>query len=52
MVVFTCAIEPSTPICSRYDHEERLSERVLRNELALETTLNDILKTNAKVVDA
>ncbi|KAH3805335.1 hypothetical protein DPMN_133635 [Dreissena polymorpha] len=52
VIVFTCAREPSSPICSRYDYEERLLERVLRNELALETTLNDILKTNAKVVDA
>ncbi|KAH3805374.1 hypothetical protein DPMN_133677 [Dreissena polymorpha] len=52
LIVFTSAREPSSPICSRYDYEERLLERVLRNELALETTLNDILKTNAKVVDA
>ncbi|XP_052216576.1 uncharacterized protein LOC127834603 isoform X3 [Dreissena polymorpha] len=52
LIVFTCAREPSSPICSRYDYEERLLERVLRNELALETTLNDILKTNAKVIDA
>ncbi|KAH3805366.1 hypothetical protein DPMN_133669 [Dreissena polymorpha] len=52
VIVAICAREPSSPICSRYDYEERLLERVLRNELALETTLNDILKTNAKVVDA
>ncbi|KAH3805392.1 hypothetical protein DPMN_133695 [Dreissena polymorpha] len=52
MIVATCAREPSSLICSRYDYEERLLERVLRNELALETTLNEIMKTNAKVVDA
>ncbi|KAH3807737.1 uncharacterized protein LOC127835623 [Dreissena polymorpha] len=52
VIVFTCAREPSSPICSRYDYEERLLERVLRNELALETTLNEILKTNGKVGDA
>ncbi|KAH3805376.1 hypothetical protein DPMN_133679 [Dreissena polymorpha] len=52
MIVATCAREPSSPICSRYNYEERLLERVLRNELALETTLNEIMKTNAKVVDA
>ncbi|KAH3859890.1 hypothetical protein DPMN_102711 [Dreissena polymorpha] len=52
VIVPTCAREPSSPICSKYDYEERLLERVLRNEFALETTLNEILKTNAKVVDA
>ncbi|KAH3805372.1 hypothetical protein DPMN_133675 [Dreissena polymorpha] len=52
IIVATCAREPSSPICSRYDYEERLLERVLRNELALETTLNEIVKTNAKVLDA
>ncbi|KAH3805358.1 hypothetical protein DPMN_133661 [Dreissena polymorpha] len=52
VIVATCAREPSSPICSRYDYEERLLERVLRNELALETTLNEIRKTNSKVVDA
>ncbi|XP_052216578.1 uncharacterized protein LOC127834604 [Dreissena polymorpha] len=52
VIHFTCAREPSSPACSRYDYEERLLERVLRNELALETTLSEILKTNAKVVHA
>ncbi|KAH3805419.1 hypothetical protein DPMN_133722 [Dreissena polymorpha] len=52
VIVATCARELSSPICSRYDYEERLLERVLRNELALETTLNEIVKTNTKVVDA
>ncbi|KAH3805364.1 hypothetical protein DPMN_133667 [Dreissena polymorpha] len=52
VIVLTCAREPSSPICSRYDYEERLLERVLRNELALETTLNEIVKTNDKVLDA
>ncbi|KAH3898320.1 hypothetical protein DPMN_022548 [Dreissena polymorpha] len=28
-----------------------LLERVIRNELALETTLSEIMKTNAKVVE-
>ncbi|KAH3805349.1 hypothetical protein DPMN_133651 [Dreissena polymorpha] len=41
-----------SPICSKDDYEKRLLERILRNELALETTLNEIVKTNNKVVDA
>ncbi|XP_052216575.1 uncharacterized protein LOC127834603 isoform X2 [Dreissena polymorpha] len=52
VIVATCAREPSIPICSKYDYEERLLERVLRNEFALETTHDEIAKTNAKVVDA
>ncbi|KAH3898318.1 hypothetical protein DPMN_022546 [Dreissena polymorpha] len=52
VIVATCSIEPSSPIRSRFEFEERLLERVLKNELALTTTLNEILKTNAKVVDA
>ncbi|KAH3805359.1 hypothetical protein DPMN_133662 [Dreissena polymorpha] len=52
VIVASCAREPSSPICSRYDYEERLLERVLTHELALETTLSDIMKTNAQVVDA
>ncbi|KAH3787904.1 hypothetical protein DPMN_166035 [Dreissena polymorpha] len=52
VIVAKCAREPFSTICSRYDYEERLLLRVLRNELALETTLKDILKTNSKVVDA
>ncbi|KAH3859892.1 hypothetical protein DPMN_102713 [Dreissena polymorpha] len=52
VIVATSAREPSSPICSKYDYEERLLERVIRNELALETTLKEILKTNANVVDA
>ncbi|KAH3805424.1 hypothetical protein DPMN_133727 [Dreissena polymorpha] len=52
LIVAMCAREPSSPICSRYDNEERLLERVLRSELALETILNEIVKTNTKVVDA
>ncbi|KAH3805344.1 uncharacterized protein LOC127834040 [Dreissena polymorpha] len=52
VIVAMCAREPSSPICSKYDYEERLLERVIKNEFALETTLKDILKTNANVVDA
>ncbi|KAH3836668.1 hypothetical protein DPMN_110039 [Dreissena polymorpha] len=43
------AKEPSCPVCSHYDYEERLLERVIRNELALKDTLEKITETNAKV---
>ncbi|KAH3814841.1 hypothetical protein DPMN_143354 [Dreissena polymorpha] len=45
----TVAKEPSCPTCSRYDFDEKLLERVLRNELAIETMLKEIRETNAKV---
>ncbi|KAH3814849.1 hypothetical protein DPMN_143362 [Dreissena polymorpha] len=41
--------EPSSPACSRYDFEEKLLERVLRNELAIETMLKEIRETNLNV---
>ncbi|KAH3846343.1 hypothetical protein DPMN_088644 [Dreissena polymorpha] len=41
----TVATEPSCPACSRYDFEEKLLERVLRNELVIETMLNEIRDT-------
>ncbi|KAH3809845.1 hypothetical protein DPMN_138225 [Dreissena polymorpha] len=34
----TVAREPACPACSRYDFEERLLERDLRNELVIETS--------------
>ncbi|KAH3814838.1 hypothetical protein DPMN_143351 [Dreissena polymorpha] len=46
------AKEPSCPACSRYDFEEKLLERVLRNELAIETMLKEIRETNVKVESA
>ncbi|KAH3814885.1 hypothetical protein DPMN_143402 [Dreissena polymorpha] len=46
------AKEPSCPACSRYDFEERLLERVLRNELAIETMLKEIRETNVNVESA
>ncbi|KAH3814808.1 hypothetical protein DPMN_143321 [Dreissena polymorpha] len=49
-LAFTAAEEPSCPVCSRYEYEEKLLERVLRNELALENTLKEIKETNAKVL--
>ncbi|KAH3805357.1 hypothetical protein DPMN_133659 [Dreissena polymorpha] len=51
MIVVSCAREPSSPMCSKYDYEERLLKRVIGNELALETTLSEIMKTNAKFVE-
>ncbi|KAH3805371.1 hypothetical protein DPMN_133674 [Dreissena polymorpha] len=51
VIVASCARGPSSPICLKYDYEERLLERVLRNGLALETTLSEIVKANSKVVD-
>ncbi|KAH3859893.1 hypothetical protein DPMN_102714 [Dreissena polymorpha] len=35
-----------------YEYEERLLERVLRNEIGLENTLKDSVKTHSKVEDA
>ncbi|KAH3814858.1 hypothetical protein DPMN_143371 [Dreissena polymorpha] len=46
------AKEPSCPACSRYDFEEKLLERVLRNELAIETMLKEIRATNVNVESA
>ncbi|KAH3693257.1 hypothetical protein DPMN_192661 [Dreissena polymorpha] len=47
----THAAEPSCPVCSKYDYEVSLLERVLSNELALKHTLDKISKTHAKVED-
>ncbi|XP_052218609.1 uncharacterized protein LOC127836169 [Dreissena polymorpha] len=52
LAVTSLAAEPACPVCSRYNYEEMLLERVIRNELALEHTLKDIKETNTKVVDA
>ncbi|KAH3812936.1 hypothetical protein DPMN_141379 [Dreissena polymorpha] len=52
LAVTSLAAEPACPVCSRYNYEEMLLERVIRNELALENTLKDIKETNTKVVDA
>ncbi|KAH3807603.1 uncharacterized protein LOC127834975 [Dreissena polymorpha] len=52
LVVRALTMEPSCPVCSKYEYEEKLLERVLRNEHALEHTLHDIKATHAKVVDA
>ncbi|KAH3812934.1 hypothetical protein DPMN_141377 [Dreissena polymorpha] len=52
LVVASLAAELACPVCSRYNYEEMLLERVIRNELALEHTLKDIKETNTKVVDA
>ncbi|KAH3814742.1 hypothetical protein DPMN_143252 [Dreissena polymorpha] len=41
--------EPASTACSRYDFEEKLLERVLRNELAIETMLKEIRETNVNV---
>ncbi|KAH3693241.1 uncharacterized protein LOC127863145 [Dreissena polymorpha] len=45
------AAEPSCPVCSKYDYEVSLLERVLSNELALKNTLDKISETHAKVED-
>ncbi|KAH3693305.1 uncharacterized protein LOC127863110 [Dreissena polymorpha] len=45
------AVEPSCPVCSKYEYEERLLERVLSNELALRNILNKITETQAQVED-
>ncbi|KAH3697888.1 hypothetical protein DPMN_085400 [Dreissena polymorpha] len=47
----THAAEPSCPVCSKYDYEVSLLERVLSNELALKNTLEKISETHAKVED-
>ncbi|KAH3691088.1 hypothetical protein DPMN_191763 [Dreissena polymorpha] len=44
--------ESSCLTCSRYDFEERLLERVLRNELVIETMLEEVHETNVKVESA
>ncbi|KAH3730263.1 hypothetical protein DPMN_056245 [Dreissena polymorpha] len=44
------ASEPSCPVLSRYDYEEKILERVIRNELVLQTTLQSIRETNEKVI--
>ncbi|KAH3755664.1 hypothetical protein DPMN_190362 [Dreissena polymorpha] len=48
-MVAAFAREPSCPVCSRYDYEERILERVLRNEMAMDNLLAEIRKTNAEV---
>ncbi|KAH3805387.1 hypothetical protein DPMN_133700 [Dreissena polymorpha] len=52
VILAACAREPLSPTCMLYEYEERLLERVLRNEIGLENTLKDIVKTHAKVEDA
>ncbi|KAH3814836.1 hypothetical protein DPMN_143349 [Dreissena polymorpha] len=52
-VIFVAvAKEPSCPACSRYDFEEKLLERVLRNELVIETMLKEIREPNVIVESA
>ncbi|KAH3693312.1 complement C1q tumor necrosis factor-related protein 5-like [Dreissena polymorpha] len=46
------AVEPSCPVCSKYEYEVKLLERVLSNEMALANTLNKITETRAKVEDS
>ncbi|XP_052258501.1 uncharacterized protein LOC127863157 [Dreissena polymorpha] len=45
------ATEPSCPVCSKYEYEVSLLERVLSNEPALKNTLDKISETHAKVED-
>ncbi|KAH3815730.1 hypothetical protein DPMN_144261 [Dreissena polymorpha] len=52
MFMASLAVEPSCPVCSTYEYEVRLLERVLSNEMALTNTLNKITKTHAKVEDS
>ncbi|KAH3812922.1 hypothetical protein DPMN_141365 [Dreissena polymorpha] len=52
LAVTSLAAEPACPVCSRYNYEEMLLQRVIRNELVMEHTLKDIKETNTKVVDA
>ncbi|KAH3814837.1 hypothetical protein DPMN_143350 [Dreissena polymorpha] len=49
VILAVVAIEPSCPACSRLDFEDKVLERVLRNELAIESMLKEIRETNAKV---
>ncbi|KAH3898309.1 hypothetical protein DPMN_022536 [Dreissena polymorpha] len=49
IVVKAIAPEPSCDVCSKYDYEEKLLERVIRNELVLKDTLDKITYTHAKV---
>ncbi|KAH3730320.1 uncharacterized protein LOC127854268 [Dreissena polymorpha] len=44
------ASEPSCQVCSRYDYEEKILERVIRNELVLQNTLQSIRETNENVI--
>ncbi|KAH3773817.1 hypothetical protein DPMN_175187 [Dreissena polymorpha] len=43
------AMERSCPVYSRFDYDEKLLERVIRNEFALKDTLDKITETNSKV---
>ncbi|KAH3809784.1 hypothetical protein DPMN_138163 [Dreissena polymorpha] len=52
IILAKAAREPSYPTCSRYDYEERLLERVLRNELSIENMLKEIRETYVKVESA
>ncbi|KAH3805423.1 hypothetical protein DPMN_133726 [Dreissena polymorpha] len=52
VILAFCSREPLSPTCMLYEYEERLLERVLRNEIGLENTLKDIVKTHVKVEDA
>ncbi|XP_052217882.1 uncharacterized protein LOC127835477 [Dreissena polymorpha] len=45
------ALEPSCPVCSKFEYEKKLLERVIRNELALKDTLDKKTETHAKVAD-
>ncbi|KAH3755699.1 uncharacterized protein LOC127848814 [Dreissena polymorpha] len=49
ITVAAFAREPSCPVCSRYDYEERILERVLTNELDMKNMVKEIRETNAKV---
>ncbi|KAH3755656.1 hypothetical protein DPMN_190354 [Dreissena polymorpha] len=50
--VIAFVAEPAYPVCSRYNKEEKLWERVFRKELTMEQPLKDIKGTNTKFVDA
>ncbi|KAH3805321.1 hypothetical protein DPMN_133621 [Dreissena polymorpha] len=51
MIGTSFSLEPSCPICSKYDFVEQLLERVIRNEFALKDALDKITATHSKVVD-
>ncbi|KAH3815746.1 hypothetical protein DPMN_144277 [Dreissena polymorpha] len=51
MIGSSLAVELSCPVCSKCEYEERLLERVLRNEFELKNTVNKITETHAKVED-
>ncbi|WAR22709.1 hypothetical protein MAR_036378 [Mya arenaria] len=40
------AVEPTCPVCSKYDYDERLLERVIKNELTFQLLSEGIQKTN------